>query len=338
MAKANNFVVQIEDASSEDFHLFGKKGAEIASLVELGLNLAPGFIITTDAYSDFFKTNNLHQKIDHLLKVEDIDSATKHIKKNMLESSFSEDIVGQIFKAYRSLGSNWKDENVVISSEESKLQIKGEATLLLSVKELWVDNFNPHSPSFKPLATIIQQKLKPQKSGYLLIGGAKSIDESVKIVSSNKLTIKDEQELLALGNKIAKVHYFPKKIKWEIVNKKIYFTDINHGLIPQIQARIGNLQPTAKEALQMGGIATGVIGKEIIVIPSLDYDNLKKLKGFRAIVIEADVTNPHLKIVLQQMGIPVVISKKTDLLPGMVATVDGLRNQVYKGDFQTWQK
>lgn len=339
-------VVDIRKAH-EDKLLLGEYGFELATLTSLKINIPPSFVVTTEAYFEFLKENNLVQKIKHLLENFN-DKTSAYIKKTFLNSQFSEKLVNEIFNFYKNLG--WKDTEVTLypSLTDPYLKLpsknaKGEAVLVSDIKDIWASFFDNELLSHRHqrnlnhfrtgIAIVVTKNLKYEKLGSI---------ESGEIKTSSRLSEKEKGEILEIEKKIKDQHYFSKKVNWTISSGKIYVVSLatlaekvfQASHFPKVDEQI-----IAKPVSSMGsmdGILTGVIGSEIMVIANLDYHKLKDLKSAKALVIESDVTNPHLKIILQKMGIPVVIvtGQKINLKNGQVATVDGRKNMVYKGDFK----
>lgn len=357
-------VVDIKNAD-EDKLLHGEKGAELASISSLGINIPQGFIITTEAYFEFIEQNNLRQKLNHLINA----GAEKKAKKLILESVIPKNVFNEIFKAYRGLGKLFEDEFVTLNPsitdtnyyfKYSPIKIKGEAVLLQSVKEFWASYFDEenflHRQSrnmshFRTgIAILIQKDLKSDKTGSI------TADKGIQIVSKNKINEKESFQLLDIGQKIASLHYFSKKINWIIANGKIYVTDIgpsHYGVskvaMPEAILRSDPLQDEHKENKSIGGIATGVAkiidnkkdilsikNGDVVIISSLkDYDQLKSLKRAKAVVVNSDIENQHIKMVLSQMGFPVVMGiYDKSFRNGMIVTVDARKGKVYQGEFK----
>lgn len=114
-----------------------------------------GFTINTNAYKDFLVENDLTTKITHLLGTIDytdhksIQRASKHIQKYITDSLLPKDLVAEIFRAYALLGGVLHDEKVTMAltndTETITQKVKGEATLLVTLKELWAACFSPES-------------------------------------------------------------------------------------------------------------------------------------------------------------------------------------------------
>lgn len=335
------FVVDLKK-SLEDKHELGEYGHDLSILHSLKINIPNGFIITTDAYFDFIFRNNISKKVNHLL--ENLNEDThKHIIKNILESEVHQDLINQIFKAYEGMG--WGEKYVSLfpspTDVDLKLKeinhIKGEAVLLEEIKSIWASFFEEELFLFRHLrelshfktgiAIVVLEDLPIQKEGY--------IEESKIVVKKgSKLTEKQEEELLNIENKILDHHYFSKRVHWIISSNRVYATATSPiaGVIEVKKPEEKTVIQTISYTINLnGGIATGVVGEEILIEDKIDYDKLRNIKHIKGLVVKKEVENPHIKIVLSQMGFPVVIDRNADFKKGMIVTVDSTKNTVYKG-------
>ncbi|MEX2007857.1 MAG: PEP/pyruvate-binding domain-containing protein [Candidatus Levyibacteriota bacterium] len=364
MTAIQRFVVDLK-RTDEDSWLLGKLGSELASLAALKINIPQGFIITSEAYFKFLGENNLRQKIRHLLTHFDGKDKTiaQHIKNNILKADIPKDLLSQIFTYYRSLG--WKDKTVTLipSSTDphlkltSKINVKGEAVLIQDIKEIWASYFENDLLMYREhrnlshfrtaVAIIVQKDLYLQKSGYVQ-------DGNITLGEGPTLSEGEEKELLALEQKIKAEYFFSKKINWVVCQGKIYITGISckRDAEPEKKQIGGSCVDISynNEAGLGGRIVTGVIKvindskdmntvgyDEILILNGLkNYEDIKSVKHAKALVVDSEIANLHLKSVLEQMRLPVVVDKnaKASFKNGTVVTVDGTRGQVYQGKFR----
>lgn len=348
--------------SIEDRHIIGNYGYDLSTLSSLGINIPSGFIITTDTYFDFLKENNLIKKINHLL-----ENFDKNIHKSIIsiikESKLPTQVTREVFKQYKMLG--WKDavvslypsvpdEHLKLSQKEN---VKGEAVLIEEIKQIWASFFDKELllhrqhrelSHFKTgIAIIVMEKITPKKSGYIYCRKNK-LGQDINIISKNKLIDNETEQLLDIGQKITNHHYFSKKIKWVLSGRKFYAI----GISP-IEEKIEDekLKPNeiiiSTSCANPERIATGTVriiqdkadlrNNDILIISEqISYGDLQNLRNAKALILEKEINNQHMKIVLSQLGFPVVVNKKAKSLfrNGMVVTVDASRDQVYPGEFK----
>src|SRR3989338_9893390 len=150
------------EVNRKDTFLVGGKGANLGEMTNIGLPVPNGFIVTSEAYFDFIKQNNLSTKINHLLKKIDYNNTSSLrdtsilIKKQILDAQMSDDLAKNIFSYYNHLSGIFGDCFVAVRSssnfedlpsasfagqQESFLNIKGDASLILKVKQVWSSLF-----------------------------------------------------------------------------------------------------------------------------------------------------------------------------------------------------
>src|SRR5579872_5049099 len=151
-----DLVVWFKDVGKEDVALVGGKGANLGEMTQAGFPVPPGFIVTTTAYREFLRENDLETKIKHLLglveyeKEESLEKISKQIEHLIKEGRLSPELVGKIFTAYVALSGPLSQALVAVRSsataedspgasfagqQETYLNVKGEANLLLRLKD-----------------------------------------------------------------------------------------------------------------------------------------------------------------------------------------------------------
>ncbi|MFX1556324.1 MAG: PEP/pyruvate-binding domain-containing protein, partial [Promethearchaeota archaeon] len=88
--ESKKFVYSFSEGGKELKNLLGGKGANLAEMTKLGLNIPPGFIITTEVCLNYFKNPKQVMKelkpkvLDHLKELEQITGKKFGDKKNPL--------------------------------------------------------------------------------------------------------------------------------------------------------------------------------------------------------------------------------------------------------------
>ncbi|MHA2400439.1 MAG: PEP/pyruvate-binding domain-containing protein, partial [Promethearchaeota archaeon] len=103
-----NYILPI-DTKDVSLELIGGKGKSLARMASAGLQVPAGFYLTTSAYKDFVKNNNLQEDIINLAKPEIIgrtvsfESAAKNIQKLIKGVKLPDEITNEIRQAYNAL-------------------------------------------------------------------------------------------------------------------------------------------------------------------------------------------------------------------------------------------
>lgn len=241
------YVVKFAEVGKEDVGLVGGKGANLGEMTKAGFPVPPGFIITAKAYFDFIKENDFQTKIAHLLGTVDyadqksLERASKHIKKLIQSGSMSDKLVAEIFHAYATISGVMHDALVAVRSsataedlpgasfagqQETFLNVHGEATLLLRIKDVWASLFDSraifyrheqHFDHFKVgIAIPVQQMIESESSGIMFTLDPVTNDKSKIVIEA----IYGLGELIVQGA-ITPDHYEVKKEDVSIISKTI---------------------------------------------------------------------------------------------------------------------
>ncbi len=156
-------LVWFKEVGKEDVGLVGGKGANLGEMTQAGFPVPPGFIVTSAAYFNYIKENNFAEKIHQVLKNLDrndnkaLNKASEDVKKIIMHGKINEELVQQIFAAYKTLGGVIKDALVAVRSsataedlptasfagqQETYLNVQGEANVVEKMKEAWASLFN----------------------------------------------------------------------------------------------------------------------------------------------------------------------------------------------------
>ncbi len=128
-------IVWFEEVGKEDVGLVGGKGANLGEMVNAGFPIPYGFIVTSNAYFNFVKKNNLERKISKFLSVINYDNPnelrqiSKHIQNLIMECDLPADLAKQIIGYYDKL--TIKEDQLYRKSINLKKHVK------LNLKKLY---------------------------------------------------------------------------------------------------------------------------------------------------------------------------------------------------------
>ncbi len=247
MADSAHHILWFDQIDKEDVSLVGGKGANLGEITKAGFNVPEGFVLSSHAYYDFIRENNLSIKIKHLLSSANFDDSksleqvSKHIKNVINKGNLSKDLVNEILQAYKKLGeplvavrSSATAEDLANASfagqQETFLNVRGDAVLIEKIKEGWASLFNTraifyrHQQKFDHIKTgialVIQKMIESEKSGVMF---------TIDPVTNDKKTVVIEA-ILGLGEMIVQGevnpdHYEVDKEDLTIKSKKISIQD-----------------------------------------------------------------------------------------------------------------
>ncbi|OGH06152.1 MAG: phosphoenolpyruvate synthase [Candidatus Levybacteria bacterium RBG_16_35_11] len=240
-------VAWFKEVGKEDVSLVGGKGANLGEIINSGLPVPNGFIITSTAYYNFIKENKLALKIKHLLstvnfeKQESLDQVSKHIKQTIIKGTISQELVSQVYSAYRQLSGSLKDILVAVRSsataedlagasfagqQETFLNVKGEAALLEKIKEGWASLFEPRAIFYRHeqhydhlkigIALVVEKMIESDKSGIMFTIDPVTNDKTKIVIEA----IYGLGEMIVQGE-VTPDHYEVSKDELKILNKDI---------------------------------------------------------------------------------------------------------------------
>lgn len=247
MPARNDLVLWFKEVGKDDVAIVGGKGANLGEMVRADFPVPNGFIVTSRAYYQFIRENNLAIKIKHLLTTANFDrpeslmQVSSHIKKEIMRCDMSDELVKQIFTYYHTLSGVLKDALVAVRSsataedlptasfagqQETYLNVRGEANLIQKVKEAWASLFEAraifyrHEQKFDHfkigIAIVVQQMVESEKSGIMFTIDPVTNDKSKVVIEA----IFGLGEYIVQGS-VTPDHYEVNKKTDEILMKEI---------------------------------------------------------------------------------------------------------------------
>ena len=113
------YVIWFKDINMSMIDTVGGKNASLGEMInnltKKGINVPNGFAVTTNAYKEYVKYNNLHSKVNHILEtidttnIEDLRRKALSIRTLFSNSKFPSEVEKEITTAYKILSSQYKD-------------------------------------------------------------------------------------------------------------------------------------------------------------------------------------------------------------------------------------
>lgn len=240
-------VLWFSEVDKGDIGLVGGKGANLGEMTQADFPVPPGFIITAQAYYAYIKSNNLEKKIKNLVNTINFDhphslsQVSNIIKKEIITGTISDELKLDIYNAYKKLGGVMGDPLVAVRSsataedlpnasfagqQETFLNVKGDANLILKVKECWASLFEERAIFYRKennfdhfrvgIAVPVQKMIESEASGVMF---------TIDPVSNDKTKIVIEAvfglgEMIVQG-KATPDHYEISKSTGELLVKEI---------------------------------------------------------------------------------------------------------------------
>lgn len=194
------FIRWIEDINIKDQQLVGQKCASLGELLRIGMQVPPGFCVTTEAYKSFLDSVELQPQIENLLQniipsdPRTLESSSNKIRRYILETKIPKEIIQEIMEAYRKLDHHCDEDIVPVSIRSSGtaedqpndsfagqyttfLSVVGIDDVLTKIKECWASMYSKQATYYRVkkgygrgkhyMAVIVQQMIPAEASGVM---------------------------------------------------------------------------------------------------------------------------------------------------------------------------
>lgn len=336
-------VVEFSDLVQNDIEFIGKKAEILYELIQLGIPIPDGFVITTSFFKEFLRLTGIDikikevQNLNHPAISDSIVKLFHPLQKEIMLIPIPQNLTAELHWFYRKLAGIFKEPslNIFSSSLNNKSivfsKIKGDANLVMKIKTLLAHYLD------QPFSVIVQKAVKSKDK---------------KSVVTNDPSI-NNQNLLKLTKKIQNHFYFPQEIEYIIEKHKIYVTQVKPftGIIKEPEKKVQ--QRVSSKILIKGisvnpGIVTGPVkivdknqytlhikNSEIVVAQSLNeslYNEIKKAKGIVSdAIFQTSIDKFNYR---KTVRIPTVTGVKNAaklLQNGNVVTINGTTGEIYSG-------
>jgi len=335
-------VVEFSDLVENDIELIGKKAEILYALIQLGIPIPDGFVITSLFFNEFLQKTGILPEIKNIRNSthpalrESLPKLFEPIQKKIMRTHIPRHLASELHSFYRKLAGVFKEQllNIYSSTKENKsiafYDILGDANLILKIKTLLTYYLD------QPFSVIVQ----------------KTVSKDRKSVVTNETFISN-QNLLELAKRIQKHFYFPQEIDYVMKKGKIYVTGIKPftGTVDQTQERIQLVQKLRKILIKgvsvNPGIVTGCVrvfrgqdftqikSSEIIVLSKLNTSMYREIKKAKAIIVDTAFPRNNDKMVYRKLiQIPTVQDTKNAtkiLRTGNIITVNAVNGEIYQG-------
>jgi len=188
----NKYVLFFDEIDKNDISLVGGKGANLGEMTKAGFQVPYGFCVTTEAYKDFLQYNNLLDFITEVIKeasLENITQIGRKIREKVAKSEIPEDVAREITSAviktgidnYYAVRSSATAEDLAFASfagqQDTYLNIKGDNTVVLSVRDCWASLFTDRAILYRIqnnikhekvyMSSVVQKMVLPEVSGIM---------------------------------------------------------------------------------------------------------------------------------------------------------------------------
>ncbi len=190
---SDKLCVWFDELTRNDVPLAGGKGANLGDMVQAGMPIPPGFVITAPAYRQVVEAADLVTRIDDLLLdldrsvCDQLQTVEPQIRALFVDAPIPAELEQAIRASYRQLGadvpvavrSSATAEDLAGASfagqQETLLNVVGEEALLKAVRRCWSSLFTAQAIFYRcqrgfddrqvSMAVVVQKMVNSEKSG-----------------------------------------------------------------------------------------------------------------------------------------------------------------------------
>lgn len=206
------YIKRFNEVDKNDIPLVGGKGANLGEMTQMGLDVPPGFCVTSSAYNYFIEYTNLNETVKILLERLDVDNpdsltmVSERLQAKLNESKIPEDLEAEIRDAYRDFSKSieLEDPQVAVRSsataedlpdasfagqQDTYLHISGEEELLKHIRMCWASLWTARAIYYREkqkfdhfdvaLSVVVQKMVNSEKSGVMFTANpiSQNVDE-----------------------------------------------------------------------------------------------------------------------------------------------------------------
>jgi len=202
----------------DDIALVGGKGANLGVMTQKGIDVPPGFCVTSQAYIDFISGAGLGQVIRDIIgsidfeDTADLSAKCTDIRRRITDTPVPQDIKDAIESAYTQLSKNigLSDPQVAVRSsataedlpdasfagqQDTYLYIRGFQEVVEHVKRCWASLWTARATYYRQdksfdhfdvaLSAVVQKMVKSEKAGVMFTGNPVNNDVTEIMINSS---------------------------------------------------------------------------------------------------------------------------------------------------------
>jgi pyruvate,water dikinase len=186
------YTLFFDETDKKDLPLVGGKGANLGEMTKAGFVVPYGFCVTTESYKEFIEQNNLLNFISQIIKDANLDNVSEigaEIRRKIIQCEIPSQVEAAIVSAVNKIGidayyavrSSATAEDLAFASfagqQDTYLNIKGEKSLLSSVRDCWASLFTDRAILYRIqnkiehekvfMSVVVQKMVLPEVSGIM---------------------------------------------------------------------------------------------------------------------------------------------------------------------------
>ncbi len=214
----HKFILGFEDIGKEDIPKVGGKGANLGELTRNGIQVPPGFCVTSDAYIAFIEESGLLEKIKGALEGLDYENTDILTEKSRQIRSLIEDtrtpdhLREEIVSAYQNFCQDIGQDNVQVAvrssataedlpeasfagQQDTYLEVSGTDGVLEHVKRCWASLWTARAIYYREqqgfnhfevaLSAVVQKMVNSEKSGVMFTANPITHDRNEIMINAS---------------------------------------------------------------------------------------------------------------------------------------------------------
>lgn len=205
-------LIRLEELGRADVALAGGKAANLGELTRIaGVDVPPGFCVSTKAFRRFMTTASVDDLLDQLSHTRPSDrheivAASHAIRSRIEQATIPPDLIGSILAAVNEIGeqSAWAVRSSATAEDLSTASFAGQHDTFLNVvdpgevidrvRECWASLFTERAVMYRQrndidhrgvdIAVLVQQMVLPDASGVMFTADPVSLDRTIVAVEA----------------------------------------------------------------------------------------------------------------------------------------------------------
>ncbi|MSU45522.1 MAG: hypothetical protein EXS47_02765 [Candidatus Zambryskibacteria bacterium] len=280
------FTKPFEKISKRDVSSAGGKGASLGEMIQAGIPVPSGFVVTANAFEKFLEETDLNVEIDAILDSADhkemhtIENASEKIKALILQAEIPQDITDEIRTFFKKLKSKYTAVRSSATAEDSTSaawagQLESylntpEENLLENVKKCWASLFTPRAIFYRleknmrklkiSVAVVVQKMVQSEVAGVCFTVHPVTRDYDQLVIEAGY----GLGEAIVSG-KVTPDTYVLNKKNWQILDKNIGTQKIliTKGKVKNIEKKVPKYQQNKQKLSDTKILLLGKLCKKI---------------------------------------------------------------------------
>jgi len=200
-----HYVINLFDINTDEINRVGGKALNLGFLIKNGFNVPNGFVVTTEAYNQFIKTNQLEDTITRILSTDEPENASQLIQEAISTGKIPTEVQEAVIKQYTNLGLQGVAVRSSATSEDLQdasfagqmntyLNINTQKDVIQHIKRCYMSLWTSRAISYRAkhgidsqsvsIAVVVQEIIEPNEAGVMFTQDPVTSEDSIVIESN----------------------------------------------------------------------------------------------------------------------------------------------------------